>query len=59
MAPLAVEAILKTLHDTQAMSEDEAFEYESGYTGAVMASQDSKEGSRAFAEKRTPDFQRK
>jgi enoyl-CoA hydratase len=57
--PLAVEAILKTLHDTQAMSEEAAFEYESGYAGAVMASEDSKEGPRAFAEKRTPNFQRK
>jgi enoyl-CoA hydratase len=57
--PLAVEAILKTLHDTEHMSEDEAFEYESGYTGTVMGSQDSKEGPRAFAEKRAPNFQRK
>jgi len=57
--PLAVEAILKTLHDTQAMSEEEAFEYESAYTGTVMGSEDSKEGPRAFAEKRTPNFQRK
>ena len=41
------------------MTEDEAFEYESAYTGAVMGSEDSKEGPRAFAEKRTPNFQRK
>jgi enoyl-CoA hydratase len=57
--PLAVEAILKTLHHTQHMSEEEAFAYESGYTGTVMGSEDSKEGPRAFAEKRTPNFQRK
>jgi enoyl-CoA hydratase len=57
--PLAVEAILKTLHDTQHMSESDAFAHESGYTGAVMGSEDSKEGPRAFAEKRTPNFQRK
>ena len=31
--PLAVEAILKTLHETQHMGEDEAFAYEMGYTG--------------------------
>ena len=57
--PLAVEAILRTLHETQHMSEQEAFAYESGYTSAIMASEDAKEGPRAFAEKRTPKFQRK
>ncbi len=57
--PLSVEAILKTLHETQHMSEPEAFAYEENYTGAVMASDDAKEGPRAFAEKRTPNFQRK
>jgi enoyl-CoA hydratase len=57
--PLAVEAILKTLHETQHMSEAEAFAHEADYTGAVMASEDSKEGPRAFAEKRTPDFKRR
>ena len=56
--PLAVEAIVKTLHDTQHMSEAEAFEYEAGYTGSIMASNDAKEGPRAFAEKRTPNFTR-
>jgi len=56
--PLAVEAILKTLHDTQHMSEAEAFDYEAGNTGAIMASNDAKEGPRAFAEKRTPNFTR-
>jgi enoyl-CoA hydratase len=57
--PLAVEAIVKTLHETQQMSEDEAFEHEAAYTSAVMASEDAKEGPRAFAEKRTPSFQRR
>ncbi|MHB8464427.1 MAG: crotonase/enoyl-CoA hydratase family protein [Acidimicrobiales bacterium] len=57
--PLAVEAILKTLHHTQHMSEDDAFDYESGYAMDVMGSDDSKEGPRAFAEKRPPDFQRR
>jgi enoyl-CoA hydratase len=57
--PLAVEAILRTLHETQHMSEEDAFAHEMGYTGSVMGSEDSKEGPRAFAEKRTPNFQRK
>jgi enoyl-CoA hydratase len=56
--PLAVEAILRTLHETQHMSEAEAFEHEAGYTGTIMASNDAKEGPRAFAEKRTPNFTR-
>lgn len=57
--PLAVEAILKTLHDTADMSEADAFAYEQPYGQAVFQSQDAKEGPKAFAEKRTPNFQRK
>jgi enoyl-CoA hydratase len=57
--PLAVEAILKTLRVTETMSEAEAFEWENAHGMAVMASADAKEGPRAFAEKRTPDFQRR
>src|SRR5262245_43145139 len=57
--PLAVEAILKTLRVTETMSEAEAFEWESAHGMAVMGSHDAKEGPRAFAEKRTPNFQRR
>jgi enoyl-CoA hydratase len=57
--PLAVEAITRTLHETIGMTEPEAFEYEHPYGQAVFNSQDAKEGPRAFAEKRTPNFQRK
>jgi len=57
--PLAVEAILKTLHETWQLSEADAFEYEAGYAAGVMGSDDSKEGPRAFAEKRAPNFQRR
>ena len=56
--PLAVEAILKTLRVTETMSEAEAFEWEQPHGMAVMGSADSKEGPRAFAEKRTPAFKR-
>src|SRR5436190_11403693 len=57
--PLAVEAILRTLRATEHMSEEEAFAFEQPIGMAVMASADSKEGPKAFAEKRTPNFQRK
>jgi enoyl-CoA hydratase len=57
--PLAVEAILRTLRATELMSEEEAFAFEQPIGMAVMASGDAKEGPKAFAEKRTPNFQRK
>jgi enoyl-CoA hydratase len=57
--PLAVEAILKTLHTTPGMTEAEAFAFEAPLGNAVFASADAKEGPKAFAEKRTPNFQRK
>jgi enoyl-CoA hydratase len=57
--PLAVEAILRTLHETDGMTEEEAFEHEWEYGSAVFRSEDAKEGPRAFAEKRTPNFQRR
>jgi enoyl-CoA hydratase len=56
--PLAVEAILKTLHTTETMSEEEAFAWEEPLGMAVFGSEDAKEGPKAFAEKRTPQFKR-
>jgi len=57
--PLAVEAVLRTLRETETMSEEEAFAHESSYGLAVFASEDAKEGPRAFAQKRTPEFKRR
>ncbi len=57
--PLAVEAVLRTLHETSGMSEADAFAHEHSYGQAVFASEDAKEGPRAFAEKRTPVFRRR
>jgi len=57
--PLAVEAILRTLHETDGMTETEALAHEFDYGQAVFRSEDAKEGPRAFAEKRTPTFQRR
>jgi enoyl-CoA hydratase len=57
--PLAVEAILRTLQQTDGMTEAEALAHEFGYGQAVFQSADSKEGPRAFAEKRKPNFERR
>jgi enoyl-CoA hydratase len=57
--PLAVEAILRTLHETDGMTEAEALEYEWGYGQAVFQTEDAKEGPRAFTEKRKPQFRRR
>jgi enoyl-CoA hydratase len=57
--PLAVEAILRSVRETLAMSEQDglAREFEIGWP--IFATEDSKEGPRAFAEKRDPVWQRK
>lgn len=57
--PLAVEAITRTLHETDGMTLDEALAHEFSYGQAVFASADAKEGPKAFAEKRKPIFQRR
>jgi enoyl-CoA hydratase len=54
--PLAVQAILRTIRETEAMPENDAFKIEAGLGMAVFRSEDAKEGPRAFAEKRTPNF---
>ena len=54
--PVAVEAILRTLRETPGMTEAEAFAFEEPLSRAVFASDDAKEGPRAFAEKRQPEF---
>ena len=57
--PLAVEAILRTLRGTSGMTESEAFQFEAPLIRSVFSSEDAKEGPRAFAEKRAPDFRRR
>ncbi|HJO41713.1 MAG: crotonase/enoyl-CoA hydratase family protein [Acidimicrobiales bacterium] len=57
--PLAVEGVLRTLRETTGMTEQEAFEYEDPIGKEVFASQDAKEGPKAFTQKRPPEFKRR
>jgi enoyl-CoA hydratase len=54
--PLAVQAILRTIRETEGMPENEAFRIDAKLGMAVFQSDDAKEGPRAFADKRTPKF---
>jgi enoyl-CoA hydratase len=54
--PLAVQAILRTIRETEGMAENEAFALEARIGMEVFMSADAKEGPRAFAEKRKPVF---
>jgi len=54
--PVAVQAILRTIRETEGMAENEAFAVESRIGMEVFMSADAKEGPRAFAEKRAPVF---
>jgi enoyl-CoA hydratase len=54
--PLAVQAILRTMRETEGLAENDAFAIEAGIGMAVFTSDDAKEGPAAFAEKRPPRF---
>jgi enoyl-CoA hydratase len=54
--PLAVQAILRTIRESEGMAENEAFKIEAEIGMQVFLSEDAKEGPRAFAEKRRPEF---
>ena len=55
--PIAVAAILKTIRETGGLTEEEGFAHEDERADAVFRTEDAKEGPRAFAEKRKPNFQ--
>lgn len=54
--PLAVQAVLRALRETESLAESEALSIEARIGLPVFASEDAKEGPRAFAEKRKPVF---
>ncbi|WP_372729310.1 crotonase/enoyl-CoA hydratase family protein [Nocardioides sp.] len=54
--PVAVQAILKTMRDSEGKHEDECWADDARVGAAVFASDDAKEGPRAFLEKRPPEF---
>ena len=54
--PLAVQAILKTIRETEGMHENDAFKIDTKIGIQVFLSEDAKEGPLAFKEKRAPNF---
>ncbi|HEV8064008.1 MAG TPA: crotonase/enoyl-CoA hydratase family protein [Acidimicrobiales bacterium] len=57
--PLAVEAIKASVRAADGLPEDEGLKVELAIGQPIFATEDAKEGSRAFAEKRQPVYQRR
>jgi enoyl-CoA hydratase len=57
--PLAVQAVLRTIRDSEGKHENDCWRDDATVGAAVFASDDAKEGPRAFMEKRTPEFRGK
>jgi enoyl-CoA hydratase len=57
--PLAVQAIKRSVMETEGLPEDEALKKELEIGWPILATEDAKEGPRAFAEKRKPEFKGK
>ena len=54
--PIAVRSVLRSLKETEGLPEAEALKIELEIGMHVFATEDAKEGPRAFAEKRAPNF---
>lgn len=57
--PLAVEAIKRSVRETEGLSEVDGLAKELEIGQPIFATEDAKEGTKAFAEKRKPDYKRK
>jgi enoyl-CoA hydratase len=57
--PLAVEAILRSVRETEGLSEIDGLKVELEIGWPIFATEDAAEGQRAFAEKRTPEYRRR
>ncbi|MGW1102461.1 crotonase/enoyl-CoA hydratase family protein [Streptomyces sp. NPDC002540] len=59
IAPLAVAAVKRCIDQRTSYRDQDAFQEQDRIVAPVLASQDAEEGARAFAEKRSPHWQRR
>jgi enoyl-CoA hydratase len=57
--PLAVEAILRSVRETEGLSEVDGLAVELEIGWPIFATEDATEGQKAFAEKRVPQYKRR
>jgi enoyl-CoA hydratase len=55
-APLSVQAVKRSVQETEGLPEEEALKIELEIGFPIFSTEDSREGTKAFAEKRKPEF---